>query len=156
AGAGGGKLKISRPKPRPKKAEPRQQTLPFAPEYPFPPLELFREPNHLDDLTTRELIEKNAEAIERKLASFKIEGKVVGVSPGPAVTQYELRLAEGIKVGKIVSFEADLAAALMAVSVRVVAPIPGKDTVGVEVPNSERQIVVMRELLDQFGRAEHL
>lgn len=149
------RIKITRPKKQ-KRSEVAQQTLPFNPAYPFPPIDLFREPRHSDDATTRELIEKNAEAIEKKLSSFRIEAKVVGVSPGPAVTQYEVRLAEGIKVSKIVTFEADLAAALMAVSVRVVAPIPGKDTVGVEVPNSERQIVVMRELLDQFARAEHL
>ena len=147
------KFKIVRPKPKPPKA---QQDLPFNPAYPFPPIELFREIALADDGAAREIIEKNAEAIEKKLASFRIEGKVVGVSPGPAVTQYEVRLAEGIKVSKIVAYEADLAAALMAVSVRVVAPIPGKDTIGVEVPNSERQIVVMRELLEQFGRAEHL
>ena len=149
------RIKITRPK-RPKKSEATQQHLPFNPAYPFPPIDLFREPRHSDDVATRELIEKNAEAIEKKLGSFRIEAKVVGVSPGPAVTQYEVRLAEGIKVSRVVSFEADLAAALMAVSVRVVAPIPGKDTVGVEVPNSERQIVVMRELLEQFGRGEHL
>jgi S-DNA-T family DNA segregation ATPase FtsK/SpoIIIE len=75
---------------------------------------------------------------------------------GPAVTQYELRLAESIRVNKVVGFESDLAATLKAVSVRVVAPIPGKDTIGVEVPNAERQKVFMRDLLDQFGRSEQL
>src|SRR5690606_32800569 len=82
--------------------------------------------------------------------------EVVAASVGPAVTQYELRLAEGIRVNKVASFESDLAAALKAFSVRVVAPIPGKDTIGVEVPNAERQKVFMRDLLEQFGRSESL
>ncbi|MEE9127249.1 MAG: DNA translocase FtsK 4TM domain-containing protein, partial [Planctomycetota bacterium] len=133
-------------------APPReQQALPFDAAYTFPPIELFQEPMALDNATTEAVIRRHAEAIERRLGSFKIEARVVGVSPGPAVTQYEIRLAEGIKVTRIVSYEADLAAALKAVSVRVVAPIPGKDTVGIEVPNHNRQIVVLRDLLEGFA-----
>lgn len=142
---------------------PRQMLLPRPSErgvaegeYPFPPIDLFCESRTRDDATAKGVIERNARAIEQRLGSFKIGAEVVGVSQGPAVTQYEVRLAEGIKVSRVVSYEADLAAALRAVSVRVVAPIPGRDTVGVEVPNQERQIVVMRELLEQFGRAEDL
>jgi S-DNA-T family DNA segregation ATPase FtsK/SpoIIIE len=146
-------VKLRKPK-RP--TTPKQQALPFDAAYPFPPFDLFREPVHADDSATQSQIEANAEAIERRLGSFKIGAKVVGVSQGPAVTQYELSIAEGIKVSRIVSFEADLAAALKSLSVRVVAPIPGKDTVGIEVPNGTRQMVVMRELLDQFGRSEDL
>ena len=119
----------------------------------FPPLDLFREADATDDEASRGVIEQNARAIEQRLAAFRIDAKVVGVSQGPAVTQYEVRLGEGIKVSRVVSFEADLAAALKALSVRVVAPIPGRDTVGVEVPNVARQIVVLRELLEQFGQS---
>ncbi|MHC4512402.1 MAG: FtsK/SpoIIIE family DNA translocase [Planctomycetota bacterium] len=138
------KVLIRRPQPQPRE----QQPLPFDAAYTFPPIELFQEPMVLDTATTEAVIRRNADAIERRLGSFKIEARVVGVSPGPAVTQYEIRVAEGIKVTRIVSYEADLAAALKAVSVRVVAPIPGKDTVGIEVPNHNRQIVVLRELLE--------
>jgi S-DNA-T family DNA segregation ATPase FtsK/SpoIIIE len=133
---------------RPKKVVTNHPSLPFDAVYPFPPIDLFQEPPPPDGVLSEEQVRKNAAAIERRLAAFKIESSVVGVSPGPAVTQYELRLAEGIKVSKIVSFEADLAGALKAVSVRVVAPIPGRDTVGIEVPNDSRQIVVLRELLE--------
>ncbi|MCC6670599.1 MAG: DNA translocase FtsK [Planctomycetes bacterium] len=133
-----------------------QQSLPFPAAYPFPPIDLFHQAAHQRDEDLRTAIQANADAIERRLGSFKIEAKVVSVSPGPAVTQYEVRLGEGIKVSRVVSFEADLAAALKATSVRVVAPIPGKDTVGVEVPNQRRQMVVMRELLELHGRAEDL
>ncbi len=141
-------VKINRPKPVPAS----QQKLPFDEVYPFPPIELFQEPPPPDKFFTDELVRKSAAAIERRLASFKIKAQVVGVAPGPAVTQYELRIAEGIKVSKIATFEADLAAALKAVNVRVVAPIPGRDTVGVEVPNPRRQIVVLRELMDTRGK----
>jgi S-DNA-T family DNA segregation ATPase FtsK/SpoIIIE len=141
---------------KPRRRKPARTPAPSSADYRFPPATLFREPPVSDDSAAQEEIERNARAIERRLASFKVSARVVGVSQGPAVTQYELRLAEGIKVSRVTSFEADLAAALKAVSVRVVAPIPGRDTVGVEVPNLDRQIVVMRELLEQFGRADDL
>lgn len=145
---------INRPRPKKKRKKPAAQSdLPFA-DYPFPPIELFQEPQTNDLGTTSEALERGGAAIVNKLANFKIESEVVAASVGPAVTQYELRLAESIRVNKIVGFESDLAAALKAFSVRVVAPIPGKDTVGVEVPNEEREKVYMRDLLDMFGRAE--
>ncbi|MEZ5962622.1 MAG: DNA translocase FtsK [Planctomycetota bacterium] len=141
---------LTRPKPpAPKKrALGVQPTLPFDTVYPFPPIDLFREREVDDDDANSQAIERNCEAIERKLGSFGIGTKVVHASSGPAVTQYELRLDEGIKVSRVASFEPDLAAALKAVSVRVVAPIPGKDTVGIEVPNEHRQMVFMRELIE--------
>lgn len=145
--------KIVKPKPKPKRA---QSDLPFDEAYPFPPVELFREADVADSGATSEQLQKGGEAIALKLKAFGIDAEIVAASIGPAVTQYELRLAEGIRVNKITGFEADLAAALKAVSVRVVAPIPGKDTIGIEVPNPNRQKVFMRDLLDQFGRSEDL
>ncbi|MBK8096479.1 MAG: DNA translocase FtsK [Planctomycetes bacterium] len=150
---------ITRPRPKPAarpKKKPAQSDLPFDAEYPFPPVELFREAVHADLGATADQLQKGGEAIAQKLGSFGIACEIVAASVGPAVTQFELRLADGIRVGKVVGFEADLAAALRAQAVRVVAPIPGKDTVGIEVPNPERQKVFMRDLLDQFGRAEDL
>ncbi|MGK0263667.1 MAG: S-DNA-T family DNA segregation ATPase FtsK/SpoIIIE [Planctomycetota bacterium] len=145
---------IMRPKAKKRRKKPAAQSdLPFA-DYPFPPVELFQEPQSNDLGLTSEALEKGGAAIVNKLANFKIESEVVAASVGPAVTQYELRLAESIRVNKIVGFESDLAAALKAYSVRVVAPIPGKDTVGIEVPNEQREKVYMRDLLDMFGRAD--
>jgi len=145
---------VLQPKPRPKpRPKPVAQNLPFE-EYPFPPVELFQEPGDQDASIADSILKHNSQAIIEKLANFEIEAEVVAASVGPAVTQYELRLGADIRVNKIASFESDLAAALKAVSVRVVAPIPGKDTVGIEVPNAERQKVYMRELLDTFGRSE--
>jgi len=146
---------VVRQKPRPKpKKRSGQSTLPFDDAYPFPPIELFQEAVVTDLGEASEVLTRGGEAIVAKLAHFGIESEIVAASIGPAVTQYELRLAEGIRVNKVASFESDLAAALKAFSVRVVAPIPGKDTIGIEVPNAERQKVFMRDLLDQFGRSE--
>jgi S-DNA-T family DNA segregation ATPase FtsK/SpoIIIE len=146
---------VVRPKPKPKpKRRTGQSTLPFDDAYPFPPIELFQEAVVTDLGEASEVLTRGGEAIVGKLAHFGIQSEIVAASIGPAVTQYELRLAEGIRVNKVASFESDLAAALKAFSVRVVAPIPGKDTIGIEVPNAERQKVFMRDLLDQFGRSE--
>ncbi len=144
------------PKPKPKKKPSGQNNLPFDEAYPFPPIELFQEAATNDLSATSEVLSRGGQAIVQKLAHFGIQSEIVAASVGPAVTQYELRLAESIRVNKVAGFESDLAAALKAVSVRVVAPIPGKDTIGVEVPNAERQKVFMRDLLEQFGRSESL
>ena len=150
---------ISRPKivkapPKPKPVA--QSDLPFDAAYPYPPVELFREAETSDVGATADQLQKGGEAIAAKLRSFGIESQVVAASIGPAVTQYELRLADGIRVNKVAGYSDDLAAALKAFSVRVVAPIPGKDTIGIEVPNATRQKVFMRDLLEQFGRSEDL
>ncbi|MEQ1632424.1 MAG: DNA translocase FtsK [Planctomycetota bacterium] len=145
---------IQKPKPKPKKVA--QSDLPFDAAYPYPPVDLFREAEVGDVGETAEQLQKGGEAIASKLKSFGIDSQVVAASIGPAVTQYELRLADGIRVNKVAGYSDDLAAALKAFSVRVVAPIPGKDTIGIEVPNATRQKVFMRDLLDQFGRSEDL
>lgn len=86
--------------------------------------------------------------IEETLASFKVEAQVVNVNPGPAVTQFELQPALGVKVSKITSLEKDLALALAAQSIRIEAPIPGKAAVGIEIPNSAIAVVGLREVMD--------
>ena len=145
---------IVRPKPKRRKKRPTQQSnLPFE-DYPYPDLDLFCEPDAEVVSAAAEEIERGGAAIVSKLANFNVQAEIVSAQVGPSVTQYELRLAESIRVNKILGFDADLAAALRAVSVRVVAPIPGKDTVGIEVPNKKKQKVLMRDLLEAFGRAE--
>jgi len=86
--------------------------------------------------------------LEEKLATFGIEARVTEVTRGPTITRYELEPAPGIKVSRFLSLADDLALALKAHRVRVVAPIPGKGRVGIEVPNKEREPVVLRELLE--------
>jgi S-DNA-T family DNA segregation ATPase FtsK/SpoIIIE len=95
--------------------------------------------------------------IEDTLASFKVEARVDAVNVGPAVMQFELVPAIGVKVSKITSLERDLALALAAQSLRIEAPIPGKNSIGIEIPNSATSIVGMREVIesDQFEHAKY-
>ena len=147
---------IVRPTPRKRRKKPASQTTPPFQDYPFPPVELFQEPQASDLVAASEALERGGAAIIKKLQNFNVHAQIVAASVGPSVTRYELRLAESIRVNKIVGFESDLAAALRAISVRVVAPIPGKDTVGIEVPKETPEKVFMRDLLDTYGRAEEL
>jgi DNA segregation ATPase FtsK/SpoIIIE, S-DNA-T family len=80
--------------------------------------------------------ERSAQA-GRKLKEFSLEAKVVKINQGPVITQYEIELAKGVKVSRVTSLEEDLAMALKAKSIRIVAPIPGKGTIGVEIPEFE-------------------
>ncbi len=93
--------------------------------------------------------------LEDKLGDFGISGEVVEILPGPVITTFEYRPAPGIKISKIVNLTDDLALALSAVSIRIIAPIPGKDVIGVEIPNNKRQDVSLQELIvsSAFTRA---
>jgi S-DNA-T family DNA segregation ATPase FtsK/SpoIIIE len=101
----------------------------------------------------KESIQANASILEKKLKDYGIDGKVVEVRPGPVITMYEFQPAEGIKVSRILNLADDLAMALSAVSIRIIAPIPGKPVVGIEIPNKIRQTVYFREIVesDQFA-----
>ncbi|MEY2980509.1 MAG: hypothetical protein RL562_736 [Planctomycetota bacterium] len=136
---------------RRRRARAKHPELPLLGPYPYPPLSLFRDVPPVDLGNVQPMPDDNAKAIEKRLLSFKIEAQVVERWVGPTVTMYEVNVGEGIRVGKVSGFEPDLAAALRAVSIRIVAPIPGKDTVGIEVPNKRRNMVLMRELVEQFG-----
>lgn len=98
---------------------------------------------------------KNSRILEEKLLDFGVEGQVVGVLPGPVITRYEYQPAPGIKVSRIVNLSDDLALAMKALAVRIVAPVPGKDVVGIEVPNMTRQIVYLRDILESKGFVNH-
>ena len=132
--------------PRPKEAARKEPET--AGDYRMPGLEVLDPPEPADARGSDEDIEGKREVLERTLEEFGIVAQVVEVDPGPVITQFELELAAGIKIGKIIGLSDDIARALKAQSVRVVAPIPGKSTVGVEVPNSTRQIVRLRELFE--------
>lgn len=88
-----------------------------------------------------------SEQLEAKMATFKVQGKVVGITTGPVITRFEIDLAPGVKVSKIAGLERDLALALKAKSIRILAPIPGKAAVGIEVPNTSPQIVYGKSIL---------
>ncbi len=95
----------------------------------------------------KELIQ-NSKRLEETLENFRIGGKVVEVQPGPVITLYQFEPAPGVKVQRIISLADDLALSLKVASVRVYAPVPGKGTVGIEVPNAHREIVRLRDLVE--------
>jgi S-DNA-T family DNA segregation ATPase FtsK/SpoIIIE len=103
----------------------------------------------------QESLVMNSRILEKKLADFGVEGEVTEVSPGPVITMYEFKPAPGVKISKIVGLADDLALALKAASIRVVAPIPGKGTLGIEIPNSSRQPVVIRDVIDHPGHNQY-
>ncbi|TLN05268.1 DNA translocase FtsK, partial [bacterium] len=96
----------------------------------------------------------NAKLLEETLGNFGIEAKVVQISRGPAITRYELQPSPGVKVSRIVSLSDDIALNLAAQQVRIVAPIPGKAAVGIEVPNKSISMVTLREVLESEGIQE--
>ena len=93
-------------------------------------------------------LEANSLMLQRKLQDFGIQGEVLAVRPGPVITVYEFRPAPGVMVRRIVGVADDLAMALSAVSIRILAPIPGESVVGIEVPNTRRETVYLREILE--------
>ncbi len=114
----------------------------------LPPIELLAPPPAQKYTVSAEALDRLAVTLVETLRTFKVEGKIAGRTTGPVVTQFEVVPASGVKVGKIAALADDLALALKAPSVRIIAPIPGKGAVGVEVPNPERKVVYLREILD--------
>jgi len=109
---------------------------------------IFPEPPHQPlEFTEEELLEQK-QLLEAQLNNFKVRGTVTGIHPGPVITRYEVELAPGEKVNRISGLADDLALALRAKSIRILAPIPGKSLVGVEVPNRKAQIVYIKEILE--------
>ncbi len=94
-------------------------------------------------------LEDNAKLIEEKFKEFGIEGKVINISPGPFVTRYDYEPAPGIKISKILSLADDLALRMKSFGIRMVAPLPGKGVVGIEVPNKKQKIVYIKSLLNR-------
>ncbi|MEA2060246.1 MAG: DNA translocase FtsK 4TM domain-containing protein [Thermodesulfobacteriota bacterium] len=113
----------------------------------LPPVSLLRDVTKNTAGVDRDVLRKKGEILEKKLNDFGITGEVAAILPGPVITTFEYRPAPGIKISKIVNLTDDLALALRALSIRIVAPIPGKDVVGVEIPNDVKNIVTLKELL---------
>jgi S-DNA-T family DNA segregation ATPase FtsK/SpoIIIE len=119
-------------------------------KYQLPPLDLLR-PRPAAANTGKPLeseIKSAILALEQTFKDFKIEARVTGYAPGPVITRYEVTPAPGVKVSVFVALEKDIARALKAKGIRIIAPIPGKDAVGIEIPNARPALVVLREVLD--------
>lgn len=115
--------------------------------YRHPSLELLKEPPSNMDVISKEELLENSRILEEKLNDFSVQGKVINVYPGPIITRYEVELAPGIKVSKVQNLENDLAMAMKALSIRILAPIPGKAAIGIELPNKKPQTIFLREIL---------
>ncbi|MCA9659197.1 MAG: DUF87 domain-containing protein, partial [Myxococcales bacterium] len=116
--------------------------------YKLPPVKLFETTGGEAVDVDKSFVLEQAEKIEEALAQFKIRGQVTKIHPGPVITRYEFKPEPGVKLSKIESLENDLAMALEAIRIRILAPIPGKATVGFEVPNKTREIVSIQEILE--------
>ncbi len=124
----------------------RALVTPAAP-FALPDLEVLSDPPSGSSGVDDEALEDLAERLEATLRQFRVDGEVVNIVPGPVVTMFEYRPAPGIKVSKIAGLGDDLAMALKATKVRIVAPIPGKGAVGIEIPSAKRETVYLRELM---------
>jgi len=131
-------------------SEPQQESLPFSTptseKYQLPPLSILEERKDKGVKVSEDVLWANSQILESKLKDYGVQGKVVGVRPGPIVTVYEFEPAAGVKVNKILNLDDDLALALSAHSVRIQAPIPGKPVVGIEIPNPVREVVCLKDV----------
>ena len=117
-------------------------------DFQLPPIDIFQKPKDTKLKVDEEFIDKKIADLLEKLRMFKIEGDVVRTYTGPIVTTFEFKPALNVKVSKILNLQDDLAMALKAQTIRLQAPIPGKDVVGIEVPNDKAQTIYLRELLE--------
>lgn len=122
--------------------------------YKFPSLDLLEPIAQEDFKVAEEELKRNAELLTEKLKLFDIEIQDITVTPGPVVTLYEIVPAPGVKISRIVSLEHDIALALAARGIRIIAPIPGKSAIGVEIPNAEASIVNARSVLGKISESK--
>jgi S-DNA-T family DNA segregation ATPase FtsK/SpoIIIE len=139
-------IKIQPPKPRPIKEAPvpRQEVFDFMRDgagFQLPSINLLDDFKEELSSADDENLSMQSKLLEKKLDDFNVKGKVVAISPGPVITTFEYEPAPGVKINKVVNLADDLALALRATSIRIVAPIPGKAVIGIELPNTTREIV---------------
>lgn len=116
-------------------------------EYKFPPINLLSQGDAKEVKGGKKAVTETASRLQKTLYSFGVSAKVENVSVGPAITRYELKPAEGVRVSKIANLADDIALNLAAESIRIEAPIPGKQAVGIEIPNVENEVVHLRDII---------
>lgn len=138
------------------RVQKEKQTTLFAtdPDSTLPPLHLLDEPKNTVELPSADTLDFTSRLIERKLMDFGIEVKVISAQPGPVITRFEFEPAAGVKGSQITNLAKDLARALSVVSIRVVETIPGKSCMGLEIPNPQRQIVFLSEIMSSQAYAD--
>jgi len=133
------------PTPPPEVRGPAPVRPPVPEDYVFPGLDLLEEGTTTDPESVREEVEANAALLKATLAAFDVEAEVVSSLRGPVITFYEIAIPSGVRLNRVTALSDDLAIALKASSLRIVAPIPGRNTVGIEVPNTRRDPVVLKD-----------
>jgi S-DNA-T family DNA segregation ATPase FtsK/SpoIIIE len=113
----------------------------------LPSINFLEEPEFQIGAADNENLRMQSQLLEKKLEDFSVQGRVVEVAPGPVITTFEYEPAPGVKINKIVNLTDDLALAMRATSIRIVAPIPGKAVIGIEVPNTDRQVVKFKDII---------
>ncbi len=134
-----------------KQLDAADQETDFDSDYELPPVDLLLPAEDVSYDEHEKEVRRKARILEKTFANFGFNVKVVEVETGPVIAQYEVELEPGLRLSKITGLADDLAIALRAPSVRIVAPIPGKNTVGIEAPNDTRQIVRLREVIEETG-----
>ncbi len=120
-------------------------------KFTLPSLDLLDSPKPWDHQVQEGQMMAQAEKLEATLRHFGVEGKVTAIVPGPVVSRFELEPAPGVKISRVTNLSDDLALALKALSIRIVAPVPGKAVIGIEIPNPKRQVVALQEILADAG-----
>ncbi|MBI4396149.1 MAG: DNA translocase FtsK 4TM domain-containing protein, partial [Elusimicrobia bacterium] len=141
--------KVVPPKDKKEKPSESSQTVPVPTSTPYqlPPLDLLADPKvQTTQLSEKDLV-ANAQLLEQTLANFSVLAKTIDIHPGPVITRYDLEPAPGVKISSIVSLADDVALAMKATRVRVLAPIPGKGAVGIEIPNPKSALVTLKEII---------
>ena len=123
--------------------------------YEFPPVQLLSEAEKKANKGSKKTVADTATKLQKTLYSFGVSAKVENVSVGPSITRYELKPAEGVRVSKIANLADDIALNLAAESIRIEAPIPGKQAVGIEIPNKENETVHLREIIEDSSFINH-
>ncbi|MFC1816222.1 DNA translocase FtsK [Thermodesulfobacteriota bacterium] len=144
------KIKVPEPKLIKGVSVPKQEVFEFmraGSEFQIPSLNLLDDPEVKQTSADSENLRMQSRLLEKKLDDFDVNGSVVAITPGPVITTFEYEPAPGVKINKIVNLTDDLSLALRAVSIRIVAPIPGKAVIGIEIPNSVRETVRFKEVV---------
>ncbi len=143
-------IKAAEPRPIPQLPVPKQAVFDFMRDkqgLELPSFNLLDNPEIKAVSVDHANLRMQSNLLEKKLEDFNVNGKVVTVSPGPVITTFEYEPAPGVKINKIVNLSDDLALALRATSIRIVAPIPGKAVIGIEIPNTTRELVPFKEIV---------
>ena len=136
---------------RHKQTKPKEYIQPTYDDYTLPPLSLLDDAVGNYAQVQEQMVLDKAKILQQTLDNYKINATVINAEPGPAITMYEIELAAGVKVSQINGLSSDIARSMSVSIVRVVSPIIGRDTIGIEVPNTEREVVRIKDLINRAG-----